>query len=84
MKFFYCVGIVIAVVLVYRIHPLLSLYLDAGVRSRVQEAVTSTADENGWLLSGVSIKKINPDSVQLQYRSYLRGRDPVYTLDVSL
>lgn len=84
MKLFYVICTVIAVALIVRIYPLLPLYLDAEMRSRVQAAVTETAEENGWLLSGVSIQKIDDDSVTLRYRSYIRGKDPITTIDVAL
>lgn len=84
MKLFYGGCSIVGIALILRISPLLPLYLDADVRSNVQQAVTKTAEERGWLLSGVSIKKIDADSVTLQYRSYLRGKDAITTLDVSL
>ncbi len=66
-----------AIVLMMRLSVLLPLYADAEVRSDVSRVVAEVSEERGWLQSGISILKIQDDSVQLQYRSYHRGVDEV-------
>lgn len=74
------VGFVLSVQL-WRLSP---LYLDASLRSRTQELIQATATREGWLLSGLVIKHVTQNSVQLQYRSYVRGEDTIDCYMLSL
>ena len=74
---------IIAIVLCVRLWVLLPLYTDSDVRHRTQALIQATALREGWLLSGVSIKHVSDESVQLEYRSYHRGRDTVQCYTIS-
>ncbi len=73
-----------AVPLCMHLAGLLPLYADADLRSRVEAAVTRTADARGWLLSGVGLRRVTDDRIRLMYRSYQFGPDTFTCLDVTL
>ncbi len=73
-----------AVPLCIHLIALLPLYADADLRSRVERAVTQTADAQGWLLSGVNLQRVTAERIRLAYRSYEFGPDTVTCLDVTL
>jgi hypothetical protein len=81
---FWLTCVTVAAVLLIRLGPLLPLYTNADLRSRTQALIQGTAQREGWILSGLSIRKISGDNLQVLYRSYLRGRDPVECFGISL
>jgi hypothetical protein len=72
---FLLIIVVIGVVLIVRLVPLRLLFLDASVRSTVQASLKQAADEQGWLLSDVSLRTLKHDHAVITHRSHLRGRD---------
>lgn len=50
---------------------------DSSMRQRVQRAIEEITVREGWLLSGITIRSIEGDTVRLQYREPMRGRDHV-------
>jgi len=72
------------VALSVRLFPLLPLYTDIDLRAQVQSAVQSTAEREGWLISGVSIQHVSNDSIEVLYRSYFRGADSIECYAISL
>lgn len=65
----------IVLVSVLRIIPILPLYLDPGVRGRVQTAVTELSRVQGFIVSDLSIKRIAGDAVEVAVRRHHRGAD---------
>ena len=68
---------VVAFVLLVKLLPLIPLYMNPDLRTHVGVLVQATAKREGWLLSGLSIRNVSEDSVELLYRSHVRGTDPV-------
>lgn len=81
---FWLVCAAIAFVLAVRVWTLVPLYTNPTLRSRIQNLIQATALREGWLLSGVSIDRIDNKSVRLLYRSYLRGEDPISCHNLSI
>lgn len=73
---------VITFALACRLWILLPLYTDPALRSRTQTLIQATTKREGWLLSGVSIGAIDAEKIQLHYRSYVRGEDPISCYNV--
>ena len=67
---------IIAIVCFVRLWTLRWIFLSSGVRMQVEQTAKTAADEHGWLLSGISIKALSKERVELCYRDYLRGEDP--------
>ncbi len=59
------------------------LYTDLVLQKQVQEILQATAKREGWLLSGMSIRQVSPDAVDIFYRSYFRGSDTVECYSIS-
>lgn len=68
---------VIGALIVFRLSVLFPIYTNADFRGRVQTLIQATAVREGWLSSGLSIRRITDDSVELLYRSHQRGPDTV-------
>lgn len=68
---------VIALVLCVRLWVLLPLYTNASLRGQAYIALTETIKQQGWLSSGVSIHHVSNDTVEVLYRSYMRGEDTI-------
>jgi capsular polysaccharide biosynthesis protein len=81
---FWITVVVIACVLMLRLWALKPLYTNPEMRNRVQTLIQATANREGWLLSGITIHQIQSDTVQLMYRSYVRGEDQISCHTLSL
>lgn len=81
---FWLMCIIIAVVLFVRMWVLLPIYMEEDLRYRTQSLIQTTAAREGWMLSGVSIKHVSKDALQVQYRSYKRGIDTVECYDIDV
>lgn len=68
-----CVGA--AALLAPRAFALLPLYLDSGVRGQVQQALERTAEREGLLLSGFTVRGIRSDGMTATHRMHTKGRD---------
>ncbi|PIR53626.1 hypothetical protein COU76_00175 [Candidatus Peregrinibacteria bacterium CG10_big_fil_rev_8_21_14_0_10_49_10] len=60
------------------------LYLDSGIRHQVQEALEVTAEEEGLLLSGFSIRSLTHAQFTVQHRAHARGKDALRCFDIQL
>jgi len=76
--------IAVLAVLLSRLWTLKLLYLDSDVRVQVQQALELTAEEEGFLLSGFSIRSLNTDQVSVTHRAHARGEDVVTCFDIDL
>lgn len=70
--------------LVVHVYPYIPLYLSSDLRNRTSTLIQATAAREGWVRSGLSIVQITDDTVTLQYRSHLRGTDPVQCYELQL
>ncbi len=66
-----------AILIAFRLLALSPLYQDDLIRKQTRIAVTQAAEENGWLLSGIKMNKVDGNNIEIHYRSHLRGRDQV-------
>lgn len=60
------------------------LYLSSDMRDRVQTAVQTISEQEGLLLSGISIQEISLNSVRIVARAHYRGEDIDRCLDINL
>ncbi len=67
----------IAVLLLSKALPLLPLYTDDGMRSNVQEMLTSLSESQGWLMSDLALRSVDTDGIEVVYRAHHRGPDEV-------
>ncbi len=72
---FWTMCIVIAVVIATRLWAM-RLLADAVTREHVQATLETVAKREGWFVSDISIRHVQTDSVIVQYRQHVRGRDP--------
>lgn len=58
-----------------RIWSLRLLYIERDVRVRTQERIEKIAEEQGWLLSDISLRRVTRESIEIFHRSHIRGPD---------
>lgn len=54
---------------------LLPLYADGAVRAQVSATMNTVAEEQGWLLSDMSLTGITADGIRIRHRRHHRGAD---------
>lgn len=62
-------------VLLLRLWAQRDLFLDPALRGRVRGALERTAEEEGILLSGFSIRSLTADQLIVTHRAHTRGED---------
>lgn len=77
-----CLAVVLS--LGMRLVALLPLYQDANVRAQVRSALEHMAENEGFLLSGFSVRSIRADSITVLHREHARGSDTVRCYTVLL
>ncbi|MDD5623350.1 MAG: polyprenol monophosphomannose synthase [Candidatus Peribacteraceae bacterium] len=73
-----------ASILVPRAWNLRLLYLDAETRVRVRDALEQVSGEEGWLLSDLSLRRVDQQRAYLLYQSHVRGADAPRCVIVNL
>lgn len=68
-----CIGIL--GILIPRVVSLRLLYTDATVRNRVQEYLQSLSEEQGWIISDLSVREARSDVLRFIRREHRRGAD---------
>lgn len=63
-----------ALVIIPHLFALRLLYVDSDVRHRVQEAMMTVADREGWLVSDIAVRSVSSDSLSIVHREHLRTR----------
>lgn len=72
---FWLVCAVAFIALCIRVWPLRMMYLNPVVRNNVETTLRRVADENGWLLSDLSVREVGGNAVKVVHRAHLRGED---------
>jgi len=70
---FWTVSFIIAVTLIVRIVPILSLR-DVDTRTSLTTALHVISEHQGWLLSDLSIRRVGRDSASIVYQEHRRNR----------
>jgi len=78
-----CIGLL--AVLIPHAWSLRLLYVDASARSRVSEDLKLISEEQGWILSNISLLQVEQTGFRFVHREHRRGKDAtdcyVYTFD---
>lgn len=64
------------IALCMRVWPLRMMYLNPVVRHNVETTLRRVSDQNGWLLSDLSVRSVTGNSVTVIHRAHVRGEDP--------
>lgn len=75
-RLFSTILFLIGIVILSHLWSLRLLYLDGDLRVRIQKHIEEVAEEQGWLLSDVSLNNVTRESVRILHRSHVRGPDP--------
>lgn len=84
MILFMTLIVMTAVWLFPRLLSLRLLYTDPTMRERVQSALTTVADREGWLLSDIELRSVSSDSIEILHRDHLRTEAPVRACTIHL
>jgi hypothetical protein len=78
---FLCAITIPVAVKIWAIRP---LYIDSAKRQTLEHTLRTIADEQGWLLSDISIEQIRGNTVVIEHRFHIRGEDPenCFTFDL--
>jgi hypothetical protein len=77
---FTLVSVIAGGVLLSALVPLLPLYRDATTRANVERTLRFHADQEGWLLSDISVRAVQEDRVVILHRDHHLGPDLVRCL----
>lgn len=75
---------VITIILVPRAWDLRLLYIDADVRNKVELVLRNEAEQNGWVLSDLSVASLTQTTARLCYHEHRTGEDPITCFDAAL
>lgn len=75
-RLFIAVLLLVGLVMLPRLWSLRLLYIERDVRVRTQERIEEIVEEQGWLLSDISLTHVTRESIQILHRSHIRGSDP--------
>lgn len=64
------------IALCLRVWPLRMMYLNPVVRHNVETTLHRVSDQNGWLLSDLSVRSVAGNNVTVIHRAHVRGEDP--------
>jgi|TARA_B100002003_G_C13901005_1_gene438918 hypothetical protein len=86
LPLFGIISIIVLALLLPRLWAQRLLYTNSDVRTRVQAALEQTAEQEGLLLSGFTIRSLDEDKMVAVYRAYLRGEDTerCFAIDLDL
>ena len=73
---FWSTCLAITITLAPRVWALRYLYGDPVIRSAVHDSLRIVADQEGWFVSDISLKRIDSSGMQIMHREHRKGRDP--------
>jgi hypothetical protein len=72
-----------AAFLAWKIWPIREIYINKETRAAVESTLTRLQDRQGWLLSDITLLRVQPDMIKVLNGPHRRGTDPsqcVYAL----
>lgn len=70
---FWILSLIIVVVLGVRVWHIRLLYLDATIRTHTSRVLRDVAEEEGWLVSDITIINVKTDTLRIEHRLHQRG-----------